>query len=484
MMIDDISADHAQLLVGSAESTGSRATPLWAVPLPAGSPRRIGNILASDGAWSRDGRQLVFIKGSDLYLANADGSAPHLLVSAPGSPFSPRFSPDGNRIRFSLQDQANTNSLWEVRADGSNLHPFLPGWHSPPNERYGRWSEDGRYYFFESINVQGSNIFALAESTGIFRKASHTPVQLTTGPVLYASAMPDFSGRKLFVQGTQQHSELVRYDPAVKQFVPFLAGISATDVAFSRDGKWVTYTTIPDLTLWRSRVDGSERLQLTYPPAAATLPTWSPDGSKIAYISAQFGKPWKIFLVSAQGGSPEELLPETVGEVDATWSPDGTQLAFGRVSAMNTGIKDIQLVDVKTRQISTFPGSTGLFSPRWSPDGRYLLAIGVEGSHKLMLYDFHIQKWSEWFVESGNVNYPSWSADSQYVYYDNFATDNPKCRRIKVGGNHPDDLFGLSGLRRYFGVWGAWSGQAPDDSRLYARDVSTQGIYALDIDLP
>jgi hypothetical protein len=101
-----------------------------------------------------------------------------------------------------------------------------------------------------------------------------------------------------------------------------------------------------------------------------------------------------------------------------------------------------------------------------------------------MLYDFHTQKWSEWFVESGNVNYPSWSADSQYVYYDNFATDNPKCRRIKVGGSHPEDLFGLSSLRRYFGVWGAWSGQAPDDSRLYARDVSTQDIYALDVDLP
>jgi eukaryotic-like serine/threonine-protein kinase len=484
MMIDDISADHSQLLVSSAESTGTRATPLWAVPLPAGSPRRLGDILASDGAWSRDGGQLVFVKGSDLYLANADGSAPHLLVSVPGYAFSPRFSPDGSRIRFSLQDQANASSLWEVRADGSNLHPLLPGWHTPPNERYGRWSEDGRYYFFESANSQGSNIFALAESTGIFRRASHNPVQLTTGPVLYSGAMPGLAGRKLFVQGTQPRSELVRYDPAVKQFIPFLAGISASDLAFSHDGKWVAYVTVPDLTLWRSRVDGSERLQLTYPPTAATLPAWSPDGSQIAYTASQFGKPSKIFLVSAQGGSSEELLPESVGEVDATWSPDGTQIAFGRVSAMNTGTQDIQLVDVKTRRITTFPGSTGLFSPRWSPDGRYLLAIGVEGSRKLMLYDFRVQKWSQWFVEPGNVNYPRWSADSQYVYYDNFATENPKCRRVKLGDSHLEDLFDLSSLRRYFGVWGAWSGQAPDGSRLYARDVSTQDIYALDVDLP
>jgi len=480
MMIDDISADHSQLLVGSTVGTGNRETPLWALPLPTGSPRRLGDILGRSGRWSPDGRQMVFIKGADLYLANADGSSPHPLASAPGYAFAANFSPDGSRLRFSVQDQANTNSLWEVRTDGSNLHQLLKGWHTPPSECCGRWTQGGRYYVFEN----SGNLFALPDSTGVLRRTSATPTQLTTGPILYSSVVPDISGRKLFVQGTQQRGELVRYDAVAKQFVPFLGGISASDVAFSRDGKWVAYTTVPDYTLWRSRVDGSERLQLTYPPAAATLPSWSPDGTQVAYISVQAGKPIKIFLVSAQGGSPEELLPEQVGEVDAPWSPDGGQLAFGRISAFNIGTKDIQLVDMKTRQTSTLPGSAGLFSPRWSPDGRYLLALNVEGSHKLMLYDFKTKKWAEWLAEASNVDYPQWSADSRYVYYDNFATSNPRCRRIKVGENHPEDLFGLNGLRRYFGIWGSWGGQAPDDSRLFVRDASTQEIYSLDVDFP
>ena len=55
--IHDISADHSQLLVGTMVPTGSRETPLWAVPLPAGSPRRLGNIVSSSASWSRDGRQ-------------------------------------------------------------------------------------------------------------------------------------------------------------------------------------------------------------------------------------------------------------------------------------------------------------------------------------------------------------------------------------------------------------------------------------------
>jgi len=486
MNIYDISADHSQLLVGNMVPTGSRVTPLWAVPLPAGSPRRVGDIFGRSGGWSRDGRQLVFIKGSDLYLANADGTAAHLLVSAPapGSAYAVAFSPDGSRIRFSLQDEANTNSLWEVRTDGSKLHQLLKGWHTPPNECCGRWTGDGRYYVFESGVGQGNDIFALPDSTSVFRKASATPTQLTTGPILYSTALPDLAGRKLYVQGGQPRGELVRYDAGSKQFVPFLGGISASDVAFSRDGKWAAYVTVPGNTLWRSRVDGSERLQLTYSPMTASLPVWSPDGTQVAYISGQAGKPWKIFLISAQAGSPEELLPENISEIDATWSPDSTQLAFGRISNTNTGTVNIQLVDMKTRQASTLPGSTGLFSPRWSPDGRYLAASSVEGSKKLMLYDFRAQKWSEWLTEANNVSYPSWSADSRYIYYDNLATDNPKCHRVKLGESHPEELFSLNSLRRYLGPWGTWGGTGPDDSRLFVRDVSTQDIYALDVDFP
>ena len=484
MWINDISSDHSQLLVNTAVPTGSRETPFWLVPLPAGSPRRLGDLMGRDANWSPDGRQLVFIKASDLYLANADGTGSRRLVSVPGSPFGASFSPDGGRIRFSIHDQANTNSLWEVRTDGSNLHQLLKGWHTPPTECCGRWTQDGRYYLFESGASQANNIFALVDSTSIFRKASATPTQLTTGPILYSTVLSDIIGHRLFVEGTQPRGELVRYDAAMKQFVPFLGGISATDVAFSRDGKWAAYTTIPDGALWRSRVDGSDRLQLTYAPAVASLPSWSPDGTQIAYISAQVGKPWKIFLVSAQGGSPEELLPENVGEIDATWSPDGSQLAFGRLSSLNTGTIDIQLVDMKTRQVSTFSDSKGLFSPRWSPDGRYLSATRAEGSHQLMLYDFRAQKWSVWIANDNNINYPYWSSDSRYVYYDNFATENPQCHRIKVGENRPEDLYSLSSLHQYFGIWGSWSGQAPDDSRLFVRDASTQDIYALDVDLP
>src|SRR5258708_36829296 len=124
----------------------------------------------------------------------------------------------------------------------------------------------------------------------------------------------------------------------------------------------------------------------------------------------------------------------------------------------------IDLVAKKARLASTLPGSTGLFSPRWSPDGRYLAALSVEGSKKLMLYDFRTHKWSEWLTEANNVSYPSWSADSRYIYYDNLATDNPKCRRVKLGENHPAQLFSPNSLRRSLGPWRTWGRTGPHAS--------------------
>ena len=481
--IAGISPDHSQLLVTSGDAFNA---PFWNLPLPAGSPRRIGDFEANWAGWSPDGKQLVLGIDSDLYLAKADGSDPRKLVSeAAGYPYWAYFSPDGSRIRFTVvNNQAHTNSLWEIRADGSSLHQLLQGWHTPPSECCGQWTPDGRYFVFQSQTENGGmDIFALRESQGLFRKSVSAPIRLTFGPVKLSLPVVSLDGKKVFVLGRQQRGELVRYDSASKQFIPFLGGISASDASFSRDGKWIAYVNVPARTLWRSRVDGSERLQLTNAPSVCALPRWSPDGKQIAYMSAENGKPWKIFLISVDGGTAKPLLADNPSESDPTWSPDGARLAF------STGIPDsskkstIGIMDMRTRQVSTLPGSTGVFSPRWSPDGRYLAALSFEAiSKKLLLYDFHSQKWAEWVTDGDGVGYPAWTADSRHVQY--WSRTDPSIRRVSVGDSHPETLFSLKGLRTFFSEFGPWSDNGPDDSRLFTRDASSQEIYALDVDFP
>ena len=489
--IQDISPDHSQLLVISSMGNGVplEHAPLWILPLPAGSPRRLGvtgdGFNAFSAKWSRDGQQLVFTKDSDIWIAKSDGSAPTLVVTVNGQPLQPAFSPDDTRIRFTILDgAAHTTSLWEVRVDGSNLHPLLPRWHNPPHECCGIWTPDGRYFLFRSgiRNDLAGDIFAISEQAGIVRRRSSGPIQLTFGPMAFflGSVTPD--GKKLLVSGFQTRTELVRYDVSSKQFVPFLGGISGYEVSFSRDGKQFAYVDALDETLWIGKMDSSEKVQLTYAPDQAALPRWSPDGKQIAYIAHQAGKPWKVCLISTQGGTPEELVPGDTTEGDPTWSADGTRIAFSRGLPAGQQQSDIRIMDLKTRQVTVIPDSEGKFSPRWSPDGRYLAALNLENLSKtLFLFDFQTSKWSEWLTDPESIQYPAWTSDGRSVIY----RSSNDMKRAKLGQSRPEKWFSVRGFAQHFvPEFGPWNDNGPDDSRIFPRDTSTMDIYSLDVDFP
>jgi hypothetical protein len=159
----------------------------------------------------------------------------------------------------------------------------------------------------------------------------------------------------------------------------------------------VTYINFPDRILWRRRIDGSERLRLTLPPALATMPRWWPDGKRIVYVDTATGKPWKIHLISAEGGNPEPLLNEPENQNDPNWSPDGNSIIFScfplfdRVPPEKLGV---YMVVPRTQNVSKLPGSDGLWVPRWSSDGSHIAARSAD-SQSLMLFDFATQTWPE-----------------------------------------------------------------------------------------
>jgi serine/threonine protein kinase len=479
-----LNSDHSTLLISDYQ--GTSPAPLWALPLPAGSPRRLDNVEAREAAWSPDGQHLVFAKGLDLYLANADGSQARKVKTFFEIPGNIRFSPDSQRLRMTLKATGNNlSSIWEMRADGSDLHPVFAGWKTDAMVCCGDWTRDGRYYIFEVQPSTGTrDLWAVRENQRLFHRHSE-PVQLTNGPLWYMDSVSSPEGNRIFANGELLQGELVRYDSRSRQFLPFLSSISAGEADFSSDGEWIVYISYPELTLWRARADGSQKMQLTYWPIFATLPRWSPDGKQIAFIGTETGKPWKIYLISAKGGTPEELLPQDRQENDATWSPDGRQIAFGRPSyGMDLGELEIQIFDLRTQHSSVVPGSRGMFSPRWSPDGRYLVALASD-SKKLMLFNLSTRQWSEWLrAEDGTIGYPVWARDSKSIYIERFLGAEPSMHTLKLGANRSERFLSWNDLHRFGGVWGSWSGVAPDGSVLTVRDVSSHEIYALDLQLP
>jgi DNA-binding winged helix-turn-helix (wHTH) protein len=278
IQLADISPNGSELLIGQFDF--SRDVPIYILPLPAGLPRRVGDILAHDASWSPNGQQIVYVHGNELYLAKPDGSDSRRLVTLAGRAYWTRWSPDGKVLRFTVEDwKTDAESLWEVATDGTGLRPLLPGWSSPPAECCGNWTPDGNYFVFQSDRKQ--DLWAIREKSGFLSKHNSEPIQLTTGPGAMVGSVPSRDGKKLFAIQGAPLGELVRYDAKSQQFLPYLSGISAIHLSFSKDGQWVVYISYPDGALWRSKVDGTERLQLTSPPpgshTAQMVTRWEAD---------------------------------------------------------------------------------------------------------------------------------------------------------------------------------------------------------------
>ena len=463
-------------------------TPLWAIPVPAGSPHRLSDLLANDAGWSSDEQSLAFSKGEDLYLAKADGSSAKKIATAVGVPFFPKFSLDGSHVRFTVFiPESSTTSLWEVASDGTALHPLFPDWHEDPGEFYGRWIPDARYFVFAAVREGKSQIWTTREHTDFFSKASKTPVQLTTGPLDYYSPEPSKDGRRLFVIGAIPRAELQRYDLHSRQFVSFLSGMSAGELDFSRDGEWIAYVSYPENTLWKCRADGSEKVQLTFDSMLATMPRWSPDGKQLTFEGAPHGKGLKSYVISSDGGSPQELRPlDSSSEDDAGWAPDGQSIVMMRgpvLTANNPDAFSIVRLDLKTRESAPLPDSKGLFAPRWSPDGRYISAFSTD-QKKILLFAVATGKWSD-LVSGVNLQYPNWSQDAKWIYYESTGHKGPELFRVDVVTRRTESLVNIKDIPRVYLPFGSlWSGLTPDGSPLIMRDVSSREIYSLEVQLP
>ena len=483
--ISNIAPDRPELLIAGTP-TVPEENRVWRVPVPAGQPRPIGNLVAGDVAFSPDARILFFSRGSDIFRANSDGSEPRKILTVSGNPYWIRVSPDGHLLRFSvLQTPLNTSTLWEARLDGSQMRQLLADWNSS-NLCCGNWTSEGKYFIFQATHEGVANLWTMREKGDPWRKTSHAPVQLTVGEGNSQAPLPSKDSQKVFFLGVTRHGELVRYDPKTRRFAPYLSGLSAEGVAFSRDGKKVAYVTFPEGILWESGTDGSGKRQLSFPPMQVGLPQWSPDGTRIAFSGHAPGKTFQLYVVSAEGGDPEQLTSGGSDKYDANWSPDGDSLAFGGnpFTLRSSDAPAIHMINLKTRQITDISGSAKLYSPRWSPDGRYLLAMTID-FRQVVLYNVAQQKWED-LVTKFQPSYPAWSHDGKCVYFANpYGDPKEPVYRICLSGRNLEHIVDLSDAGRLAeGRFGRWTGLAPDDSILATRDISIEEIYALDTKFP
>jgi Tol biopolymer transport system component/DNA-binding winged helix-turn-helix (wHTH) protein len=476
----DISPDGTELLILSGHNSKEEAeingSPLWILPVAGGSARPVGEVLATDALWGERAETIVYCNGHDLYVVNRDGSNRRNFVTVSGYVESLRWSPNRQLLRFTMNTRAmgGTSSIWEVSASGTGLREVV---HGLPGSSVccGAWITGSDDFLFQWTRAGRSDLWELRGNPGVLPPA---PTRLTAGPMNLSQ--PTASGvlNEAFVVGSIPRAELVKYVPQEAELVPYLSGISAEGVEASRDGQWLAYTLFPKGTLWRSNLTGSERVQLTFPPMRAFLPRWSPDGKQIGFVGTATGDHWTTYVIPAQGGVARQMIPGNDQTADATWMPDNKSIVFGPWKGGDS--RGIKVLDSNTNQVSALLGATEMWSPRVSPDGRYIAALSQQDG-KMMLFDTKTQKWEE--LSANYSGYPSWSRDGKFLYFQDWDRGSgypSRVVRIRIGDRRLETVVDLKSLDRLsIGTFMSWSGLAPDDSVLLSRNNSTQEIYAV-----
>jgi len=486
--IVDIAPDRATLL--SSTFVGrSNDLPLWLTPIVGGSPTRVGNIIADDAVFSNDGRHIFFNRPDGIYSCELDGTGVKRLVRLPGRSDYLQWSKDGQRLRFTLEGPGiNESTIWEVSADGENPHEVNLNLPQKGSTCCGRWSIDGRYFFFTFTRDENHSIWAIRDHGPRWIPSPAKPVQLTFGPDNYGGLITSAEANRVFVWSGNEQFEVARYYSGSGKIQPLLPGVYSLNTRLSPDGAWLTFTAGGEL--WRSRADGSMRQSLAAGFSFIDQVEWSPDSSHILFHAVDNAKSERFLVVPADGGPLRELALGT-GRNEPRWTPDGKFIYFakwGTDGGVTQAQSGIFFLDLQTSLVTKVPGSEGLVHPRLSPDHRFLAAVtnfdqNPSQPTRVLLFDTRIQSWQE-IAHGGLVNPVEWSMDSRDFFYQDILADGQPAFRYSTVANKSDLFVEFGDLLHAGYARCVLLSVAPDGSLAVSLRRNQVNVFRLDLDLP
>ena len=415
MYLVDVSADGSNVLLW-AQNMNNEALggSLLAGSTLGGSWRKIGTEQEANpiARWSSDGKSIYFVKAEQVWAMNENGGDARVLWKPPQPPTALAVSPDGKQLAVTVS--SDPSRLWLVGSDGMHPHPMELDWPPDAGERQGQWTPDGRRFVFNSDREGRGNVYELVQPRWFEFWRKPEAIRLTGNQLNITDAAAARDSKGLFVLGQVESGVMQVFDPGAGKLVPFLGGLPALELVISPDRQWMAYTEYPSGHLWKSRLDGSEAVQLTDVPAY--MEQWSPDEKWIAFSDWR-----KIYRVSADGGAPEKLVAQGDDEVMPAWSPDGKSIVFNRFDGWHEP-DGLYAVDLESHEVTPVRGGEKYYIPAWSPDGKYLVAMAREPL-RMVIYSAATQQWRTLRQFNAPDGFYAWSPDSRTIYFSQTQVD-------------------------------------------------------------
>jgi eukaryotic-like serine/threonine-protein kinase len=413
MVLWDVSADGSKILAWKPDPDDEvgRGT-LWAGSMLGGGLRRVGSHTVQTARLAPNGDTIYFADLGVLYRCDANGGNERKLWTSPSYVSDVGLSPDEKQLALSLDGGfGGSAQLWIVRNDGTKAQRLLKDWQRGSSIYSARWTPDNRHFIFTSNRDGRNNVYELVQPRWFEFWKKPKRVRITGNEIAIVDAIPSRDSKGLYTLEQMDQGESRIFDPRSGHMLPYLNGASLQQFVISPDRQWMAYTEWPSGHMWKSRLDGSEPMQLTDGPAYFI--DWSPDGRTIAYSD------WnRIYTVSPDGGTPQPILPgaNQIGQLAPSWSADSKHIYFnsyplpGRPETFG-----IRIFDLDTHQVSMMPGAEKFFEAVWSPDRRYVIAYALSPA-RMVLYTVATGKWSDLIKFQTPGGYLVWAQDSKSIY--------------------------------------------------------------------
>lgn len=188
-------------------------------------------------------------------------------------------------------------------------------------------------------------------------------------------------------------------------------GIASTKIAFSRRERYGREIFLMDY-------DGHNQRPLTQYRSVSYLPDWSPDNSKLAFITRRFGGFPELTIVSTLDGTRLRFPNFNTLASSPSFSPDGSRIAFAMRNP-STGFTDIYVANLDGSNRINLTSSRSLnTSPTWSPSGRQIAFVSDRtGTPQLYIVDSDGANLRRVLSEKGFADSPDWSPDGRFIAF-------------------------------------------------------------------